>query len=116
MRHLVWISLVLCLTSGCQPVDRTGEAFRSDTEPSAADKFAELEIAAGAQHDATLYACHFDGERVNALGRAKITAMLKADRVSEPLIVYVAAPKADEKKPYIEAYLKDIGVADVRLL
>lgn len=116
MRHLLWISLVLCLTAGCQNVDRTGEQFRADTEPSAADKFAEREIAAGARHDATLYACHFDSDRVNALGRAKLDAMLKADRVSEPLLVYIAAPTAEDKKPFVQAYLKDMGVADARLL
>jgi hypothetical protein len=116
MRNWVWISLVLYVTAGCQNVDRSGEAFRSDTEPSAADKFAEREIAAGAQHDATLYACHFDNDRVNALGRAKLDAMLKADRISEPLVVYVAAPKAQDKKPFVLAYLKDMGVSDARLL
>jgi hypothetical protein len=119
MKHFVWITLVLWVTAGCQQqphVDRTGEEFRADNEMSASDKFAEREIAAGARHDGTLYACHFDSDRVNALGRAKLDAMLKADRISEPLVVYVAAPNAEDKKPFLLAYLKDMGVSEARLL
>ncbi len=119
MKHFVWISLFLWVTAGCQQqphVDRSGEEFRADNEPSAAEKFADREIAAGARHDATLYACHFDSDRVNALGRAKLDAMMKADRVSEPLVVYVAAPGAEDKKPFVQAYLKDMGVSDARLV
>jgi hypothetical protein len=72
-----------------------------------------VQAANGARRDATLHTVHFDdGEHLNSLGRAKLDAMLSADRVNEPLTLYVDAPGFEGKKAAVAAYLKDKGAAE----
>jgi hypothetical protein len=80
------------------------------------DAWAEAQAASGARSDAMLCKSHFDGPRLNSLGEAKLSLMLKDDDACEPMTVYLNVPDKDDlanaRKSAVVTYLKDTGLAD----
>ena len=127
LAYFVLGGLVLTLlpaAAGCQGAEGDrgrgvarprGETFRPDDEPRAVHRFAHAQASAGAGHDATLRADHFDGAALNSLGHEKLDLMLKDDGAFEPLVVYVDAPAGDllaGRMESVKVYLKDRGLTD----
>ena len=95
-----------------------GEVFRPDDQPRAVHRFANAQSAAGARHDATLRADHFDHGTLNSLGQEKLDLMLKDDDAADPLVVYVDVPSNPDESGQasrmdsVKVYLKDRGLQD----
>jgi hypothetical protein len=101
------IFAAILLMAGCQSAKPQATA-----EQTAVQRFAQAQSASGAAYDATLRRCHFDGDRLNSLGREKLDAMLRSDRAGEPMVVYLDAP---EGRAAVVAYLKDRGFPESQL-
>lgn len=135
MNVLKWIgwamaAALVVLTAGChhnadnaaRPLpEMHGEAFAPDSDTRAVREVNAAQAAAGARQDATLYAVHFDGAGLNALGRHKLDLMLADETPAEPLVVYLdlpadtAAPAAQKNHQSVVAYLKDRGLQDSQI-
>jgi hypothetical protein len=114
------VALVLA-TAGCNSAKHEqelshGEQFVADGTPRSVDKFTNTQIASGARSDATLNACHFDGNQLNSLGREKLRAMMKDDDACEPLTVYVnltgTGDGAKARHESVTAFLLDEGLLE----
>lgn len=71
-----------------------GDEFPAAGQPRAVDRLIDVQVAAGARSDATLYPHHFDAGELNSLGRQKLRSMLKDDDANEPLAIYLDLPRA----------------------
>jgi len=113
IRTFIVVATMLVVT-GCQDQQTInhGEQFPADEQDSAVNRIADAQAAAGARKDATLYATHFDGTALNALGMAKLDLMLKDD-TALPLHVWLDVPRADVdlRMASVTTYLKDRGLA-----
>src|SRR4051812_38860406 len=86
----VLAGLGLSSLAGCQ-TDKSSvtEFFPAENAPRATEQFMAVQAAAGARADSTLQPLHFDNEKLNSLGEAKLDLMLKDDDSVEPVIVYM---------------------------
>jgi hypothetical protein len=111
------------LAAGCrgsQDQAIHGEMFPADEQVRPVDRMVEVQSAAAARADATLYTCHFDhGSALNSLGRAKLDLMLRDDDETIPMVIYldVRSPGGtqDAHRESVRHYLADRGVADAQL-
>lgn len=107
--------LALIGAAGCQSSGHQAKScdFFVDTEIQSIQSTLEQQKVNGARHDAMLRDQHFDGGRLNALGRAKLDRML-----AEPGVVMVYLPGSadraviDSKRQAVLAYAKDRGRAE----
>lgn len=82
--------------------------------PSTVYDFVEVQSANGAAADATLYRAHFDGDRLNSLGRAKLALIARAYESGQHVTIYVDTPQnidTPAKRDAISAYLAHAGIA-----
>jgi hypothetical protein len=67
-------------------------------ETASVQRFQDVQIANGANEDATLYPQHFTNGQLNGLGEAKLDAMCKAEDACTQVTVFVVPPtNADDK-------------------
>jgi len=87
------------------------ESLFDSREPKALARTIGVQVDNAAAADATLYAVHFDGVAINALGRAKIHAMLRSRAKTE--IIYVDSPAglASARQGSVGEYLRSLGLA-----
>jgi hypothetical protein len=109
-------ALAVATCGGCQHRQESrvnGGDFRPEGETRSVQRFAEVQMAAGARTDATLRTYEFDCGDLNSLGRQKIDLLLKDDNACSPLVVYLDV-KQDEnyaaRQESVTAYLKDRGL------
>jgi hypothetical protein len=101
---------------GCQqsppPTVNHGEVIAPDEQVMTMRRIADIQADGGAHNDATLYACHFDGQYLNSLGIAKLDRMLKDDS-DLPLAVWLSIPQDERfeaRRLSVAAYLKMRGL------
>jgi len=110
MNKSLFIFAAMVLMVGCQDSKHTQSLGpKVDADTASVVRINDVQIAAGARHEATLWPQHFDGDRVNSLGRQKLDAMLHADQSSEPLVIYLDVPDQAPRQASVKAYLKDRG-------
>jgi hypothetical protein len=77
------------------------------------DEFVMASAAAGAREDAMLFESHFDGERLNSAGKAKLFLMLE-NRAEAPIDIYVDLPAndplANQRMHAVKDYLAKTGL------
>src|ERR1700709_1668862 len=84
----------LLLLGGCREArtkmetEKANDAFAPEDDNRAYRRAAIAQEAAGARRDGMLYAYHFDGERLNSLGRHKLSLMLRSNDAAFPIVVY----------------------------
>lgn len=95
---------------GCHDTGPKNTEFFVQDEARAVSTTIERQTANGARHDAMLWEQHFDGGRLNALGRRKLDLMLSQPG---PVTVYlpgsVEKDVLDARRQAIVAYAKDSG-------
>jgi len=110
MNKSLFIFVAMVLMVGCQNTPHTQSLGpKVDTDTVSVVRINDVQIAAGARHEATLWPQHFDGDRVNSLGRQKLDAMLHSDQSSEPLVICLDVPDQTTRQASVKAYLKDRG-------
>ena len=113
-RAIVCTSLGVWLLIGCESSTPSKEAFfEPEEEPRLADQMLHTQAARGARADGNLFAAHFDGDTVNALGRARLDLMLADNSAAFPLTVYVTANDGADvsaRQNSVRAYLLDAGL------
>jgi hypothetical protein len=111
------------LAAGCES-DRSALNEFFPQENRATHAFAAAHAEAGARHDATLQPHHFDGNELNALGRAKLDHFVAADRsrgtapttapaeTTTTTTIYLNLPGdgADARRSAALSYLRDAGL------
>jgi hypothetical protein len=107
------------LMGGCQSSQPTthSELFTPEDKPTDASRLAAAQVNRGARADATLYACHFDGQYLNSLGMTKLDQMVRADN-DPPVQVWLALPDDDQfasRRMSVAAYLKDQGLSSEQI-
>jgi hypothetical protein len=113
----------LLALAGCQSeqLDPTLKGFFPEDvgDVRKPDAWMDAQAASGARSDAMLCKSHFDGPRLNSLGEAKLSLMLKDDDACEPMTVYLNVPDKDDlanaRKSAVVTYLKDTGLADSQI-
>lgn len=109
--------MLLFAGAGCQS-DPTGghgdEFFLGETGGRSVNQFTQAQAASGARKDATLRAVHFDGDRLNSLGREKLDLMLATDNAASaqpasPVVIWIDADEevAVRRGRDVAAYLSD---------
>src|SRR5688572_5549313 len=118
-RKLMLATAGVLLTAGCES-DRSAlnEFFPQENRPT--DAFAAAHAQAGARHDATLQPHHFDGNELNALGRAKLDQMFAATGsggttpttgpATTTIYLNLGGDRADARRGAALAYLGERGV------
>ena len=107
--------------AGCQNkseravADEVDSFFLADDASRSVWRALEAQAAAGAREDAMLYAEHFEGDSLSALGRDKLDLLSRTD--ARPLVVYVAAAADDDAQPAareqsVRRWLSGAGIAD----
>jgi hypothetical protein len=113
---LTFALLGLLGLGGCKDTGPNYTEFFPQGEVQSVNSTLDRQVANGARHDAMLRPQHFDGDRLNALGRTKLDHMLQAD--SGPMTVYLpeSADATHElvaaRRLAILAYAKDRGRAE----
>ena len=94
-----------------------GEQFPSPDQPRHVHRVLDAQAAAGARHDATLRACHFDAGRpaaLNSLGEEKLALMMNDDDAL-PLVVHLDAAGDEQlsaaRQQSVKVYLRDRGLS-----
>jgi hypothetical protein len=103
------ISLAGCEAQPKQQ-DPSGDTFAAETDARIHRGIADHQAMLGAQADPTLYRCHFDGNNLNALGKAKLDAIL----AGAPAKIYVDSRResADAQRAAVSSYLSAAKVPD----
>lgn len=105
--------------AGCQDTGPKNPEFFTQDEIHSLNATLDRQTACGARNDAMLREQHFDGARLNALGRTKLDHMLLE---SGPMTIYLPEPlpagSLDARRQAILAYAKDRGrdEADIKVL
>src|SRR5580658_306313 len=89
-----------------------GEEFYPDDAPRDSTTLEMTQAARGSLADATLYPMHFDGDKLNSLGEAKLDRMLQADPPL-PIKIWMAIPdndSAEARRESVGTFLKDRGL------
>jgi hypothetical protein len=117
---LVAAACVAAATAGCQHDEGAGPPPPAATTqpvptiPSAVNDFIDAQIANGASGDATLYRGHFDGDRLNSLGREKLALVASHHEPGQHVTVYVDSSDDAElpaaRRDAITAYLTHAGL------
>ncbi len=104
----------LTVLAGCQTDNSGMDSFFPKDEARSTQQFMTAQAASGARADATLQPCHFDGDKLNSLGMAKLDLMLKDDDSVDPMTVYINLGEKDAtlaaRKDSITQYLVDHGL------
>ena len=103
---------LVVLSTGCTKEQKSdNNPFFPDPAASSVRKYERTHAAKGARSDGMLYAHHFDGDRLNSLGRQKLSLMLADDNGETTMKVYLVSlgdgALLDARKNAINAYLKD---------
>src|SRR5437016_2051540 len=124
MKGSSWILLtsVALMLAGCHH-DTTAQQDRADAfanEPAIhpAQQLAVAQAATGARADGTLRPAHFDGGRLNSLGRQKLALMAQDEDASGPVVVYLDLPvtaPAPQARQAVLDYLKSQGLAEAQI-
>lgn len=75
----------------------------------------DAQVAAGTRGNGNLYECHFNGDKVNALGSSKLDDMVHGRPSGEQLVVHMESEDHDllvRRMEAVATYLKDGGLAD----
>ena len=110
---------LLALAAGCHDQQNTaavvhGEVF-TDQESHDLYRIEDAQAARGARQDATLHACHFNGDQVNSLGQDRLDLMLHDGGIYTPLVVWLDVPQDDQlagRQQSVSMFLKDRGMRD----
>jgi hypothetical protein len=104
---------------GCQTDKSSMTEFFPPEEEQAVRNVCEAQAASGARADATLQPFHFDEEKLNSLGEAKLDLMLKDDDAARPLVVYMNVPEKESvynlRRDAVTRYLEDRGVVNEQI-
>src|SRR4051812_10440004 len=104
---------------GCQTDKSSMTDFFPPEEEQAVRTPFEVQAASGARADASLQPFHFDGEKLNSLGEAKLDLMLKDDYAAQPLVVYLNVPEKESvynlRRDAVTRYLEDRGVVNEQI-
>lgn len=105
--------LIASALAGCAPqTPAPREDFFAHDQPPLTAQTLQTQHARGARASATLYAPHFDGPRLNTLGRHKLEVMLKDNDSALPLTVYVDVPQPllAQRQQAVQTHLTDAGL------
>ncbi|MFI5378565.1 MAG: hypothetical protein ACHRHE_04655 [Tepidisphaerales bacterium] len=76
----------------------------------------DTQAARGARADATLYPQHFDGSRLNSLGKSKIDLMLRDTDAEPPVKLFIDGQSSDPawtaRADAVKKHLAFIGLTD----
>lgn len=92
-----------------------GDLIESEQIPRNIDYITAAQAATGARADAMLYPRHFDGARLNSLGRAKLHLMVMDKPEGQPLAIFLNVPEGQGTAPLrnsVESYLQEQGLAE----
>jgi hypothetical protein len=110
LRPVAILVLGNLLAAGCQDTGPNNESYFVQDETRSVNAALDRQMANGARHDAMLRDQHFDGARLNALGRTKLDRMMA---YPGPLAVYLPGsfddPSFQSRRESIVAYAKDRG-------
>jgi hypothetical protein len=113
MKTTFYLAAALAIAStGCSKEQKAkDDPFFPDQRASSVKKFERSQTSKGARNDGMLYAHHFDGDRLNTLGRQKLSLMLADDTGEKTMKVYLVklgeGATLDARKKAINDYLKD---------
>jgi hypothetical protein len=113
MKTIYFLAGAIAIAStGCSKEQKShNDPFFPDPQASSVRKFERSQTAKGARNDGMLYAHHFDGDRLNTLGKQKLTLMLGDDTGAKTMKVYLVklgeGATLDARKKAINDYLKD---------
>ena len=114
-----WVSIVLAAAlGGCASKDKQAkkdakEFFRPESEPRAVDYYKSAQAANGAKEHGMLGDAHFEGAKLNSLGREQLELMRHEQPADGPMVVYVNLPKGElttARNKQIAAYLNEAGM------
>lgn len=116
-------ALAACGPAGCNydspDLDPSLAGYFGDEDAGRTQSALDVQAAAGARADATLYALHFDGPRLNSLGENKLSLMLRDDDAADPLTVYLKVDEKSKSAPRqreaVTTFLKDKGLKDAQI-
>jgi hypothetical protein len=104
--------------AGCTPDDqKCGPTFFPDDEAKAVQNLTDAQASNAAIADPTLYACHFDGTKLNTLGQAKLDLLMNGLDNNQPMKVYIDVAESDggAAEESVVKYLHRHGVAADRI-
>ena len=124
-RTMVWMAAAaaVLLGTGCSNDHKPAEStpfFKGEAAGDQLNRFRDVQSANGARNDGMLYAHHFDGGRLNSLGRHKVLLMLADCDSCDPMTVHlVNCGEGDlltQRKAAVELYLKTTEGVNVATL
>jgi hypothetical protein len=104
--------LTLIALAGCQDTGPKNSEFFTLDEVRSVDSAIDHQKANGDRQDAMLREQHFDGARLNALGRAKLDRMMAQ---SSTVTVYLPDAPSVERHQAVLAYANDHGRSETDL-
>ena len=112
--------LLAFVLTGCtqnHPATTTQDPFfQSPDEVPLATRLFDTQAARGARVDATLYPQHFDGQRLNSLGKSKIDLMLRDTESEPPLKLFISGQSTDPtwtaRADAVKKHLTSVGLTD----
>jgi hypothetical protein len=118
-RPSIWLIMTAAAMTGChhdtEPPQNRADVFATEPAVHPSQQFVIAQAAAGARQDATLRAMHFDGSRLNSLGREKLDLMIRDEDVTTPLVVYLDLPDgaqaADARKSVVD-FARSLGLPE----
>jgi hypothetical protein len=116
----IWMPGVLlgaAVITGCTDKSSMTEFFGPEDNTRRMHQAAAVQADCGAQEDATLYAFHFTGGRLNSLGAAKL-ARLVPDDSGAAVNVHLDLSDdelAAQRKEAVATYMRACGVEDAQL-
>lgn len=116
--RLAVLSLTAAATigvAGCSDTGPNSKEFFTQDDVHTVDVTLERQKTNGAQQDGMLREQHFDGNRLNALGRSKLDRMMAKPGL---VTVYLLGTPGNDRHQAILAYAKDLGrlEADVKFV
>jgi hypothetical protein len=116
---LAAIVLALAGCSANQSAQTTPDPFfQSPDETPLSARLFDTQAARGARADATLYPQHFDGTRLNSLGKSKLDLMLHDTDSEPPLKLYIDGQASDPawagRADAVKKHLASIGLANTQ--
>jgi hypothetical protein len=116
---LLLASLLLAGCSSNQSSQTSQETFfQSPDEVPLATRMFDTQAARGARADATLYPQHFDGARLNSLGKSKIDLMLRDTEAGPLLKLYIDGQSSDPawtaRADGVKQHLASSGLIDTQ--
>ena len=117
----ILIAAVLAL-AGCSANQSSKPApdafFQSPDELPLTTRLLDTQAARGARADATLYPQHFDGARLNSLGKSKLDLMLHDTDSEPPLRLYIDGQASDPtwiaRTDSVKKHFAAIGLIDTQ--